>query len=882
MKRLARPRRAAVIVTLAIAASVVLSGQSSALNEASSTSFQPAADSYVSRKNPSKNFGAETLLYARTGPIMRSFLRFSISGLPEGATVVSATLRVYSPSGSQVALEAHRVGNTSWGERTVTYNNAPAFDAAVTASSGPFPAGQWLSLDVTPLVSGNGAVSLALTATTQSTISVASREDSAFAPSLLVESTVPTEIAPTNTSPPSILGSPQPAQALTAQQGAWTGTQPIDYTYQWRRCDAAGSSCADLPGADDSSYVVAGDDVGSTLRVAVTATNGAGSATAVSAPTGVVGASDPVIATAGDIACDPQSTSFNNGAGTATACRQRYTSDLMLDPTVFPDLAAVLPLGDIQYENGAYTKFLSSYDPSWGRLKAITRPVPGNHDYLTAGAAGYYQYFGSAAGDPDKGYYSYDLGAWHLIALNSNCAAVGGCGSGSSQEQWLKADLAANHATCTLAYWHHPRFSSGAEHGNDAAYDAFWRDLYASGADVILVGHEHDYERFARQSPDQAPDTRGIREFVVGIGGKSFYTFSSAQPNSEVRITQKFGVLKLTLHGSSYSWELVAEDHSVLDSGTTGCSVPAAPAVPPAPTLTSASGTDGSVSLQWSPPSSNGGAAITNYNVYRATAPGAETLLTQLGNVTSYTDTAVTNGTTYYYQVSAINSVGEGALSNERSAMPATSAVLVSDQFERTVSSGFGTADVGGPWSVSSTARTKVTGGQGVISGFTGANQDVQAWNPATATNMEVVGLVQLNASNPVGGNYQARLVARAQTDARNGYVARVTHTPAGAVTWALARVANAGGTGSITLAQGTLLSSGAAGSGWWIRLRTNGTTIQARFWRDGTAEPAAWTATATDSFWTSGRAGLGAFAASGISTPFPQVQFDDFLATTG
>ena len=310
-----------------------------------------------------------------------------------------------------------------------------------------------------------------------------------------------------------------------------------------------------------------------------------------------------------------------------------------------------------------------------------------------------------------------------------------------------------------------------------------------------------------------------------------------------------------------------------------GSTTPPAPTAPSAPTLTSASGTDGSVSLQWSPPSSNGGAAITNYNVYRATAPGAETLLTQLGNVTSYTDTAVTNGTTYYYQVSAVNSVGEGALSNERSAMPATSAVLVSDQFERTVSSGFGTADVGGPWSVSSTARTKVTGGQGVISGFTGANQDVQAWNPATATNMEVVGLVQLNASNPVGGNYQARLVARAQTDARNGYVARVTHTPAGAVTWALARVANAGGTGSITLAQGTLLSSGAAGSGWWIRLRTNGTTIQARFWRDGTAEPAAWTATATDSFWTSGRAGLGAFAASGISTPFPQVAFDNVQA---
>jgi len=314
-------------------------------------------------------------------------------------------------------------------------------------------------------------------------------------------------------------------------------------------------------------------------------------------------------------------------------------------------------------------------------------------------------------------------------------------------------------------------------------------------------------------------------------------------------------------------------------SGTAACSVPAAPDVPLSPTLTSASGADGSVSLQWSAPSSNGGAAVTNYNVYRGTASGAETLLTQVGNVTSYTDSTVTNGTTYYYEVSAVNSVGEGALSNERSATPATSSVLVSDQFGRTVASGFGTADVGGPWSVSSTARTKVTGGQGVIYGFTGANQDVQAWNPTTATNMEVVGLVQLNASNPVGGNYQARLVARAQTDARNGYVARIAHTPAGALTWTLARVANAGGTGSATLAQGTLLSSGAAGSRWWIRLRTSGTTIQARFWRDGTAEPATWTATATDSFWTSGRAALGALTASGLKSPFPQIGFDNFQA---
>ena len=283
--------------------------------------------------------------------------------------------------------------------------------------------------------------------------------------------------------------------------------------------------------------------------------------------------------------------------------------------------------------------------------------------------------------------------------------------------------------------------------------------------------------------------------------------------------------------------------------------------------------------MQWSAPSSDGGAAITNYNVYRATASGGETLLTQVGNQTSYTDNTVTNGTTYFYEVSAVNSVGEGAVSNERSATPAASSVIVSDQFERTVSSGFGTADVGGPWSVSSTARTKVTGGQGVIYGFTGANQDVQAWNPTTATNMEVSGLIQLNASNPMGGNYQARLVARAQPDARNGYVARMTHTSAGAATWALLRVANAGGTNTVTLAQGTLLSSGAAGSRWWIRLRTNGTTIQAKFWRDGTAEPAGWTATARTA---SGRAAgaVGALTASGVKSPFPQIGFDNFQAT--
>ena len=208
------------------------------------------------------------------------------------------------------------------------------------------PAGQWLSLDVTPLVAGNGAVSLALTSTSKTTSSLASREGHRLlASSSSSRPRFPqTSLRRTPRRPPS-WGTLSPGVTLTAQPGAWTGTQPIHYTYQWQRCQADGSSCTDLAEADDPSYVVAPDDAGNTLRASVTATNGAGSATAVSAATGVVGESDPVIAAAGDIACDPQSTSFNNGAGTATACRQQHTSDLLLDPTVFPDLTAVLPLG---------------------------------------------------------------------------------------------------------------------------------------------------------------------------------------------------------------------------------------------------------------------------------------------------------------------------------------------------------------------------------------------------------------------------------------------------------------------------------------------------------------------------------------------------------
>ncbi|HEX5718236.1 MAG TPA: metallophosphoesterase [Thermoanaerobaculia bacterium] len=268
----------------------------------------------------------------------------------------------------------------------------------------------------------------------------------------------------------------------------------------------------------------------------------------------------------GDIACDPADSAYNGGAGTATRCRMLATSDLAL--SLSP--AAVLLLGDNQYEDGTLAKFQASYDPSWGRLKAITHPVPGNHEYATAGAAGYYGYFGAAAGDPAEGWSSFDLGGWHLIGLNSNCGEVGGCGAASPQGQWLAADLAAHPGVCTLAYWHHPRFSSGP-HGDDATTAPFWSLLQTAGADLALVGHDHGYERFAPQSSSGAADPAGIRQFVVGTGGKNLTSVTTVRANSEVRNYSAFGVLELKLWPNGYEWRFVDVNGSTLDSGVGLC-----------------------------------------------------------------------------------------------------------------------------------------------------------------------------------------------------------------------------------------------------------------------------------------------------------------------
>ena len=275
----------------------------------------------------------------------------------------------------------------------------------------------------------------------------------------------------------------------------------------------------------------------------------------------------PRIAAAGDVACDPDSDAFADGNGRGLECRQKATSDLLVGGRY----KAVLVLGDIQYEDGSYEEFLESYDRTWGRVKGMTRPTPGNHEYETDDAEGYFRYFGRRAGDPTRGYYSFDLAGWHIVSLNSNCEHIGGCGPSSRQLRWLRADLAAHRRACTLAYWHHPRFSSG-EHGSDPTYVAFWRALYNANADVVLVGHDHDYERFAPQRADGVRDPRrGLRGFVVGTGGKSLRTFPKVRANSESRDVSSFGVLELTLGSGAYAWRFRPAVGSFTDAGSARC-----------------------------------------------------------------------------------------------------------------------------------------------------------------------------------------------------------------------------------------------------------------------------------------------------------------------
>jgi chitodextrinase len=401
----------------------------------------------------------------------------------------------------------------------------------------------------------------------------------------------------------------------------------------------------------------------SQIVVAAIVLSQAGAIPAVSSPARALAyqaavSADPVIAAAGDIACDPDNSNFNGGNGTSSACEEMKTSNLLVNA----GLSAVLDLGDNQYYCGGYTAFLQSYDPSWGRVKPITYPSVGNHEYLTsggtdcnaanAGAAGYFNYFGPAAGNPGQGYYSFDIGTWHLIALNSNCSSAGGCGLSSPQGTWLANDLKTHTNFCTLAFWHIPLFSSGGRANNNTL--PFWQLLYQYNADLILSAHDHTYERFAPQTPSGTLDTtNGIREFIVGTGGANHTSFVTVAANSEVRNSNTFGVLELTLHPTSYDWQLVpVAGQTFTDSGTTACHGPTSDTQPPtAPanlTATAASSTN--VNLAWTASTDNVG--VAGYHIYRDSTLLAST------SATSYSDTSATANSTYSYTVTAFDAAG--------------------------------------------------------------------------------------------------------------------------------------------------------------------------------------------------------------------------------
>jgi hypothetical protein len=516
---------------------------------AATTTVGADADSFVLSARPKANKGTATSLRVRND-IEITYIRFNVPALPTGHQVSGATLRVYASSASKCALgvDVFRAANDTWSETTISWDNQPGPTGSVLANLAWTTKNSYRAFQVTSAVSGSGAVSFLLRhapgCSVTSGIPLTSREAGSNQPQLLVE-TIPT------TSPPACSdGLDNDGDGLTdhpADPGC-TSVSDTDET--------------DPPPAPVCSDGLDNDGDGLTDHPADPGCTSVSDTDETDPPPPP--ADENVIAAAGDIVCDPTSSSFR---GTdPTVCQHRATAALLAGADV------ILPLGDLQYPNGSLAAFTDGYDPSWGQLSANTYPVPGNHEYSTGVAQGYFDYWtskGRPTGVAGTGYHSFDLGSWHVVALNSQCSVVP-CAEASLQNDFLEQDLASTMKSCIVAYWHHPYFNSGTVHGSamPSGVKAFWVDLYAAGADVILNGHEHNYQRYAKQDPSGQAAERGIREFIVGTGGKSHYGFLEVKDaNYEFGNETDFGVLRLHLAQTSYSWEFVAVNGTVLDSG---------------------------------------------------------------------------------------------------------------------------------------------------------------------------------------------------------------------------------------------------------------------------------------------------------------------------
>jgi acid phosphatase type 7 len=461
------------------------------------------ADAQVEQRDPNTNMGTSSTLEVirSNNRNIESYIRFTVSGV--SGVIQNARLRVFAiTNGTKNGPALYSTAN-SWTENAITWNNRPARTGNVVDNKGSIQINTWVEYNVTSLVTGNGTFSFVLAGDSNDNVLFSAREGSN--PSQLVITFASGINTPTRTHTPT---------SVATQTRTHTATSTPALTQ------------SPVPSAATSTPT----------------SNPTATRTPTSAPT----SSDSAVLV---------------GAGDITNCSR--TQDEQTAQLLDKIPGTVFTAGDNAYVNGTYTEYLNCYDPTWGRHKSRTNPSPGNHDYLTSGAAGYFQYFNNI-----PSYYAYDLGAWRIYSLNSEI----GVSLSSAQVAWLADDLSANPRQCVLAYWHKPRWSSGSNHGDNMNMQAIWQLLYDAGAELVLNGHEHHYERFSEMNGSGAAVSQGLREIVVGTGGASLYPFGSPKAASQVRNNNSYGVLKLTLHPNGYDWQFVpAGTATFTDTGSDTC-----------------------------------------------------------------------------------------------------------------------------------------------------------------------------------------------------------------------------------------------------------------------------------------------------------------------
>jgi len=496
--------------------------------------FTPDADSYVKQSSPTANYGTATSLQVNgvSNPGIESFIRFTVSGI--SGTIQSAQLRVYATTNRTKNGPALYETSASWTETGISWNRRPARTSGAVDNKGSIGINSWAEYDVTSLVTGNGTFSFVLVADSSDGVRFSSRQGSRPPELVVALSSVENTPGATETAIPGATDTSLPTLTVSpAETSTSTSTEtPTETSTSTPVADTATPTETSTPPSTDTATATQTptDTSTPTPTVETSSTPSSGSA---------------VFVGAGDIS----SCTNNNDEATSK----------LLD--AIP--GTVFAAGDNAYIDGSYTEYINCYDPTWGRHKARTKPIPGNHDYQTSGAAGYFQYFNNV-----PAYYAFNLGSWRIYALNSELSVT----ATSTQVTWLQDDLAANPSQCVLAYWHKPRWSSGSNHGSNSAMQTLWQVLYNAGAELVINGHEHNYERFAEMNASGAVVSQGLREFVVGTGGNSHYPFGTALSTSQVRNSSTYGVLKLTLRSGGYDWQFVPVAGSTFtDSGSGSC-----------------------------------------------------------------------------------------------------------------------------------------------------------------------------------------------------------------------------------------------------------------------------------------------------------------------